>query len=913
MGQSEGQARGEQARGPAPTGRWRAGWMPLLQHVDDRQRLALLAANMPPICRALAEGRGDGGKREEGSCVAPLSSPRPASARAPAAEALLGDFLAAAMDGLIRRWLADDAFSSLRVPPWGPAAPRGWLAGLTLLDGLIAGSDYELRAFADALAHWVEPVRAGPEAAAFHTCFRLEPPEPGGGGEAVSAPDPGQAAWALRFFLQAADDPSLLVPAGQVWRERGQVLRFLSRRVENPQERLLADLARAARLFPPIDASLRSTHPEVCGLTTAEAYQFLREVAPLLAESGLGVLVPPWWEKRTARLGVRLRMRADTARRGILNRESLVQYDWQVALGDEPLSPEEFERLAALKAPLVQIRGQWIELSPEQIERAIQFWESRRARGELALAEALRLALGAEGATDGLPLVGVEAEGELGDLVERLGQGERVAELPPPAKLHATLRPYQVRGFSWLAFLTERGFGACLADDMGLGKTLELIALLLQQRQQQDTSVPTLIICPTSVIGNWRRELERFAPSLRVMVHHGAGRLAGEAFGETARQHDVVLSTYPLVYRDQEALASVTWGGVVLDEAQNVKNPSAKQTQAVRQLRGDFRAALTGTPVENRLTELWSILEFLNPGYLGSAEGFRRQFAIPIERWQDAAAAGRLRRLVQPFILRRVKTDPTVIQDLPEKQEMKVYCTLTKEQATLYEAVVQEMLQKIDETEGIQRRGTVLSALLRLKQVCNHPAQFLGDRSPLPGRSGKLMRLEEMLEEVLAEGDRALVFTQFAEFGERLHEHLQSAFGREVLYLHGDVPQRARDQMVQRFQDQNGPPIFLLSLKAGGVGLNLTRANHVFHFDRWWNPAVENQATDRAFRIGQTRNVQVHKYLCVGTLEERIDELIESKRALAENVIGAGEGWLTELSTDELRDLFRLSQEAVAE
>jgi SNF2 family DNA or RNA helicase len=355
---------------------------------------------------------------------------------------------------------------------------------------------------------------------------------------------------------------------------------------------------------------------------------------------------------------------------------------------------------------------------------------------------------------------------------------------------------------------------------MGLGKTIQVIALLLLQRQEGNGSLPgavshhstpTLVVCPTSVLGNWQRELTRFAPSLRVMIHHGAARQSGQAFGETARAHDVVLSTYPLVSRDQETLTAVDWDGVILDEAQNVKNPSAKQSQAVRQLPGSFRVALTGTPVENRLSELWSIMEFLNPGYLGQAETFRRQYAIPIERWRDGEAAGRLRRLVQPFVLRRAKTDPTIIQDLPEKQEMKVYCTLTREQATLYEAVVREMLGTIGEAEGIQRRGLILAALLRLKQVCNHPAQFLDDRSPLPGRSGKLARLAEMLDEALAEGDRALIFTQFAEFGARLREHLAELFGREVLFLHGGVPQLKRDDMVQRFQHADGPPIFVLS------------------------------------------------------------------------------------------------------
>ena len=381
----------------------------------------------------------------------------------------------------------------------------------------------------------------------------------------------------------------------------------------------------------------------------------------------------------------------------------------------------------------------------------------------------------------------------------------------------------------------------------------------------------------------------------------------------------MVISSYALARRDAGLLLSIDWSDVILDEAQNIKNPAAKQTQTIRKLPAGFRIALTGTPVENRLSELWSIMHFLNPGYLGSQRDFQQRFAKPIEQAGDEDAAQQLRSLTQPFILRRLKTDPTIIQDLPDKLEMNTYCTLTAEQATLYQAVVEDSLKQVEESEGIERRGLVLSTLLKLKQVCNHPAQFLADGSPAmqPGadgpehRSGKLARLSEMLEEALAEGDRALIFTQFAEMGELLKRQLQEAFGQEVLYLHGGTPLKKRDEMVARFQSRRGPALFILSLKAGGTGLNLTAANYVFHFDRWWNPAVENQATDRAFRIGQTRNVQVHKFVCAGTLEEAIDDLIERKKALADAVVGAGEGWLTELSTADLRQLLTLRKGAV--
>jgi SNF2 family DNA or RNA helicase len=760
-------------------------------------------------------------------------------------------------------------------------------------------------------ARWLDQLLAGAEEP-FRLCFRLEPPAPEPGREdetPVWTPSDG---WVLRFFLQARDDPSLLVPADLVWRERGSTLRYLNRRFDSPQERLLAGLGQAARLFPPLEVSLRTARPEVCHLDTDQAYAFLREAAPLLEQSGFGVLVPQWWKKRHKRLGVHASASpADSARfsaGGVMNLDALVRFHWQLALGDQTLAPEEFAHLTALKLPLVQVRGEWVELQPEQIEAAIRFWEKQAAEEEATLRQALQMGLSEEGEVGGLPVVGVETQGWVRDLLRRLSGGEPLTELRPPTELVGQLRPYQVRGFSWLSFLHRWGLGACLADDMGLGKTVQAIALVLHDLEEGRAAGPVLVICPTSVVGNWAREIGRFAPSLQVLVHHGSDRASGEEFATQAEQVHVVISTYALARRDEETLRTVEWAGVVLDEAQKIKNPAAKQTRAIRRLQAGYRVALTGTPIENRLSELWSIMQFLNPGYLGSHKSFRTRFARPIERYQDPQAAARLRKLVRPFILRRVKTDPTIIQDLPEKLENKVYCTLTPEQTTLYQAVVEDIMRQVDEAEGMKRRGLVLSMLLRLKQICNHPAQFLSDGSPLPDRSGKLARLGEMLEEVLSVEERALVFTQFAEMGALLQAYLQELLGGEVLFLYGGTPAKQRERMIARFQEErHGPAMFVLSLKAGGLGLNLTRANHVFHFDRWWNPAVENQATDRAFRIGQTKDVWVHKFVCVGTLEERIDELIESKKALAESVIGAGESWLTELSTDQLRELVALS------
>jgi SNF2 family DNA or RNA helicase len=448
---------------------------------------------------------------------------------------------------------------------------------------------------------------------------------------------------------------------------------------------------------------------------------------------------------------------------------------------------------------------------------------------------------------------------------------------------------------------------------MGLGKTVQTLGLVQRDWENADRR-PTLLVCPMSVVGNWKKEAERFTPDLPVLVHHGGKRIRGSAFAPEVEKQALVLTSYALLHRDLALFDKVKWAGVILDEAQNIKNPNTKQAQAARALPAGRRIALTGTPVENHVGDLWSIWQFVNPGFLGGQAEFRRRFFIPIQVQHDAEAAAALKRLTGPFLLRRLKTDKAVIADLPEKLEMKVFCNLTREQASLYAAVVKELDRSMTGAEGIERKGLILGALSKLKQVCNHPSHFLGDNSAIEGRSGKLARLTEMLDEVLQAGDRALVFTQFTEMGEILRKHLQETFGREVLFLHGGVSRGQRDRMVARFQAEGqGPRIFLLSLKAGGTGLNLTAANHVFHFDRWWNPAVETQATDRAFRIGQRRDVQVHKFLCVGTLEEKIDEMIERKKDVASRVVGTGEAWLTELSDDQLREVFTLRQEALGE
>jgi SNF2 family DNA or RNA helicase len=592
----------------------------------------------------------------------------------------------------------------------------------------------------------------------------------------------------------------------------------------------------------------------------------LRDTAATLEQSGFGVMLPGWWTKRGSktRLQARAHVKGSKLHGGAgLTLDSVVEFDWKLALGEESITRAELTALAKLKAPLVRLRGQWVEVDAAEIAAAVEFLKKKSEKATLG--EIVRLSLGAgPGAATPIEIAGVTGSGEIGELLAQLDGTVPFEELPQPAEITGTLRPYQRRGYSWLRFLNRWSLGACLADDMGLGKTIQALALIAHEYREDPR--PVLLICPTSVVGNWQKEAAKFAPHLPVLVHHGTARHKGEKFLEQAPRHAIVLCSYSLLHRDFDALSAIDWGGVILDEAQNIKNAETKQSRAARALKSGWRVALTGTPVENNVGDLWSLMEFLNPGLLGAQSTFKKKFFLPIQVYGNQDATQQLRRITGPFILRRLKTDKSIISDLPDKLEMKVFCNLTKEQGSLYAAVVREAEVAMKEAEGIERKGLVLATLSKLKQVCNHPAQFLKDNSAIDARSGKLARLTEMIEETLEAGDRSLIFTQFTEMGDLIQQHLQESFGTEVLYLHGGSSKVQRDRMVERFSAENGPSLFLLSLKAGGTGLNLTRANHVFHFDRWWNPAVENQATDRAFRIGQKKNVLVHKFVCRGTI-----------------------------------------------
>lgn len=763
------------------------------------------------------------------------------------------------------------------------------------------------------------------------------------------APENDESSWQLKLVLQDKQDTTLLAPvqlahdgyASGLWPDAWTA--HVRERSAGWLERLTAILPASQRTGSCDDVLNRP-------LTDEAAWQFLTADSQRLLEGGWQVLLPAWWEAATRkkpklRAKVRPGEGAGAGAKGnsLFGLDSIVQFDWRVAIGDADLSESEFAELVARNERLVRFRGQWIALDPAllaQIRRAMVGIDN--AQG-LSFQDILQLHLlgnddEPEGDASGEQpedaarfRLEVELNAHLLKLVSQLGRQSEWPALEVPDGLHAELRTYQRDGYAWLAFLRRFGLGACLADDMGLGKTVQFIAYLLHlQEVAAETGVrsSSLLICPTSVLGNWQKELSRFAPSLKVLLHYGSKRDQGDLFHEEVEQADVVLTSFATAALDQELLQGMTWDSICLDEAQNIKNAQTKQSTAVRSFPARHRIALTGTPIENRLSELWSIYDFINPGYLGSSRAFSNRFMNAIEKDHNEQRTMDLQKLVQPFMLRRKKKDPAIQLDLPDKNEMKTYIHLTSEQGALYDRIVKELMERMQKLEGIERKGAILSALTQLKQLCDHPVLLTreaalnaatsgyspSDLDTLISRSAKLERILSMVKELRAEGERCLIFTQYIGMGQMLQQVLAQELQEPVLYLNGSTSKTARDRMIDQFQShtlsaEEQPSVFILSLKAGGVGLNLTAANHVFHFDRWWNPAVENQATDRAYRMGQTKDVQVHKFISLGTLEERIDEMLESKQQLSDQIISSTEGWITELSTDALRELFTLRRD----
>ncbi|MBZ4653074.1 MAG: ATP-dependent helicase [Peptococcaceae bacterium] len=860
-----------------------AHWEPFLAD-DELKSLKQLAQAMPAVCQAL----------HEDSEAPPVAG----------SFALLSQATSLMVDAIVREGANQkypEASKGGGKAPDFDSIHDQWLYALQSPNGEMKDSPEVLARFITTVAEWKKKAFFL-ATAPFRFCFRLEEPKE------------DKDEWVVSYLLQSVDDPSLLIPVKEAWQADKKMTKLFKGKKISLHEFILTALGQGAAICPRIEESLKTALPTGYTLDTAGAYEFLRERAPVLQQAGFTVILPAWWSRKGERSRLRAYARVETPKYpggGHLSLDSIVSFSWEVVLGEETLSHKELENLVKMKVPLVKMRGQWVEVNAQEIQTLLNQWHKKE--GSVRTRDIVRMALGAGDTLGNIPFEGVRASGWIADLLEQLQGAAPWAELPAPQGLQGHLRPYQSKGYSWLGFMTRLGLGTCLADDMGLGKSIQTLALIQHVREQGEKR-PVLIICPTSVLGNWQKEVQRFTPDLSFMVHHGNEREKEKSsFIQEVRERSIVISSYSLLHRDFELFREITWAGVVLDEAQNIKNSQTKQAQAARSLQSDWKVALTGTPVENNVGDLWSLMEFINPGFLGNQAKFKRDFYIPIQVNRNEAVAEKLKRITGPFILRRLKSDKAIINDLPEKMEIKTYCTLTKEQASLYAAVVREVELALEESEGMERKGLILATLAKLKQVCNHPAQFLKDRSSIAGRSGKLARLTEMCEEILAVGDRALIFTQFAEMGEILRKYLTETFGPRVLFLHGGVPKKERDRMVDLFQREEGPPLFILSLKAGGTGINLTKANHVIHFDRWWNPAVENQATDRAFRIGQTKNVQVYKFICAGTLEERIDEMIERKKEVAGQVVKTGEEWLTELSTAELKEIMALGREAIGE
>ena len=717
--------------------------------------------------------------------------------------------------------------------------------------------------------------------------------------------------WVMKVGLETQEGDT--IPVARLWEASTEPVVLEARKV------LLRGVARAVPFFPPLQGALAGQKPEDLTLLPSEAWQFLTKGAAQLKEAGFLVHIPEALAefggarrlRAKVRLGARQVVAGESPRTAQMGLDGSVSADWSLMLGDDKLELEDFAQLVSLKHPLVAWKGKWVALDPDTLKQITAVIQASRGAGFESMTRGEALAAALTG-TARIPGVSEAIEVEVaGDFGAALAELKNLPDKPitQPATFHGELRPYQVRGLAWLDGLARLGLGGILADDMGLGKTIEVLALLLhRQNQSPQCGPPTLLVCPTSLLGNWEREIAKFAPSIPFFVHHGNNR---DELPKYFRPHTLILTTYGVIRREEEIFSTRIWGLVVVDEAQAIKNAGSAQAKAVRKLKAPCKLALTGTPIENRLLELWSIMAFALTGYLGNESSFKEHFATPIEKYRDPDAASELRQRVGPFILRRLKTDRNIIQDLPEKNEMKVYTQLTKEQATLYQARVEQMDKDLEAATGIERRGRILALLTHLKQICNHPSQFLKQQGPYKARSGKLERLTDMLDEVLESGEKALVFTQFREMGDRLQIHLTETLGFEPPFLHGGSSREQRDEMVRNFQeDIDGPKVMLLSLKAGGVGLNLTAATHVFHYDRWWNPAVEDQATDRTYRIGQTHNVQVHKFITMGTLEEKIDAMLESKRDLADRVVGTGEGWLMDMDDDALRRLVSLEPDA---
>ncbi|RLQ94773.1 DEAD/DEAH box helicase [Falsibacillus albus] len=719
----------------------------------------------------------------------------------------------------------------------------------------------------------------------------------------LTEPEVDEEPWTLETVLRDVKDPTILIgveeegPFPKSWR-------LYLAEVEDEEERWI-------RLIPWLgeDGMIRRE------LNEMEAWDFLTDASEKLLQVGVEILLPAWWqamqdEKLT--LKAKIRSTNTSYRPSFVGLNAMLDFDWRLSMNGAELTEDDFHDMVAQQRRLVKINGEWMKLDPDMIKR-IQDLMKRAKQEGLRVQDLFQQEMGElDGAEDeefdprAFAQVQIELNRSMRKMMTQLSDFSEIPSVMVSPYFEGTLRPYQQQGMSWMLFLREFGFGSILADDMGLGKTVQLITYLLHVKEHERPEAPALIIAPTSVLGNWQKEIERFAPTLKVMLHYGGNRAKGEAFAGAIDGMDVVLTSYGISHLDFEELSEVEWSSISLDEAQNIKNSQTKQSGAIRKLHGRHHIALTGTPMENRLSELWSIFDFTNHGYLGTFGQFQKRFILPIEKDEAKGKIKQLQGMIRPFLLRRTKKDPDVELNLPDKLEQKEYVPLTAEQASLYQQLVQDTFAQLEKLNGFERKGLILQMLNRLKQLCNHPSLYLKEEDPrmVLERSEKLDKLVDLVDALRDAGEACLIFTQYLAMGEMIRGILEKRLKVKIPFLNGSMPKAQRDDYVQRFQDGEFP-IFLLSLKAGGTGLNLTAANHVIHYDRWWNPAVENQATDRAYRIGQKRFVHVHKLITTGTLEEKIDAMLEKKQALNDEIIQSDQ-WITELSDHDLRDLLSL-------